>query len=142
VPRDLRRFIEMSLSALKQEAPAFYVRLCDGLDGRTVDIRGDGEPFALSFCQSAARSGPAHGAADVRLAVDRSTILALVDGEVSLEDALEQDRLYVRGNLQHVLQVFEGLVTFVRGAIRCPSSPQLLADFRSSDPGRFQECSP
>ena len=139
MPPDLRRFVEQSLRALAREAPAFYVRLCATLAGRRLLVGGDGEPFALCFRSEIVMTVPPDGSEDVYLAVSRRTMLALVDGEVTLEDALRQDCLAVRGRLTHVADLFDGLLIYLRGGIRCPSFPPLLSEFRRSTPASNYE---
>jgi hypothetical protein len=134
VPPDLRQFVEGSLDTLAREAPAFHSRLCVTLLGRRLRVRGDGEPFALHFGRGLVASVPPDGSEDLHLSVDRRSLLALVDGELTLEDALRQDRLELRGDLRHVVDLFDGLLIYLRGGIRCPSFPQLLSDFRASKP--------
>jgi len=131
VPPDLRQFVERSLSALARDAPAFYSRLCATLLGRRLLVRGDGEPFALDFERGIATIEAPDGSEDLYLGIGHRTILALVDGEVTLEEALRQDRLVLRGSLTRVADVFDGLLIYLRGGIRCPSFPQLLSDFRA-----------
>jgi hypothetical protein len=133
VPFDLRYLVEESLRALASEAPAFYSRLGSALCGRRLHISGEGEAFALDFADGLVRSVTPDGSEDVHLTVDRRTILALVDAELTLEEALYQDRLVVRGNLTEVVDLFDGLLIYLRGGIRCPSFPRLLSDFRESN---------
>ena len=134
MPRtDLRAFLERSLNLLAREAPGAYSRLCGTLAGRRLCVEGDGMAFTLRFDADAAVSRAALGDEEISISVDRRSILALVDGELTLEEALRQDRLVVRGAVADAARAFDALLIFVRGAIRCPSFPALLSEFRSSD---------
>ena len=132
MPPDLRRFIEQSLGALEREAPAFHLPLCATMRGRRLSVAGDGDPFALCFDASVVSSADTDGSEDVHLRVGNRTLLALVDGELSLEAALREDSLELRGRVTHVANTFDALQIYVRGVIRCPSQPQLLTTFRAS----------
>ena len=129
---DLRQFVERSLAALDREAPAFHEQLCSMLRGVRLRITGDGDPFALRFDAATVVSAQPDGAEPVHLRVGHRALLDIVDGRLSIEEALRQDRLEMRGDLRVVSDVFEALVIYVRGAIRCPSSPHLLSEFRAS----------
>ena len=104
-------------------------------------MSGDGDRFALDFENGIVTSVLPDGTEHLDLRVDRRSLLALVDGELSLEDALRQDGLELRGDLRHVIDFFDGLLIYLRGGIRCPSFPQLLADFRASSAGAPYEVS-
>jgi hypothetical protein len=138
VPRELRPFVERSLQLLEREAPHFHARVCLTLRGRRVlvgGLAGSGErPFALSFDGGMVDCVEPDGAEDVHFGIDRVTILALVDGEWTLEHALREERFDVRGRLGDVADLFDGWLAYVRGAIRCPSFPQLLSEFRADSP--------
>jgi hypothetical protein len=132
VPPDLRWFVERSLTALEREAPAFHAQLCSTLRGRRVRITGDGDPFALRFDAGTVTNTEPDGSEDVLLSVGNQALLELVDGQLSIEEALRQDRLEMRGQLRGVVDVFDALVIYVRGAIRCPACPPLLSEFRAA----------
>jgi hypothetical protein len=130
VPPDLHHFVEDSLRALAHEAPAFYARLCATLQGRRLRLESEGQPFTLHFRTGTTTTMPSDGSEDLHMAVSRRTILALVDGELTIEDAVRQDALFLRGSLTHVADLFEGLFIYLSGGVRCPSFPQLLGEFR------------
>jgi hypothetical protein len=127
---DLRVFVEESLDALEHEASQSYLRLCETLGRRRVCIAGDGERFVLRFDARTVISAQADGTEEVFVGISRSTILELVDGRLRLEDALRRDLLDVRASIADAATVFDGLLTYLRGAIRCPSMPRLLSQFR------------
>ena len=142
MPPDLRRFVEDSLAVLSREAPVSYSTLCATLAGRRVCISCDGDVFALCFGSAAVSTVAARPSDGVHLTVDRPTIFALVDGEFTFEEALREDRLDVRGEVTAVADLFDGLLVYLRGAVRCPSLPPLLADFRGARPGSCHEALP
>lgn len=133
MPRELRHFVERSLRILDREAPAFFIRLCEMLDGRRMAVADETSVFALHFTRDAVACLAPDGSEDVRVVVNAATLLALIDGELTLENALRQERLGVRSPVGVAADVFDGLVVYVRGAVRCPSAPRLLVEFRQSD---------
>jgi hypothetical protein len=128
---DLRVFLERSLALLASEAPGSYERLCHTLVGRRVCVDGDGQRFALRFEERGVDTLAASGTEDIFAGIDRSTILALVDGAMTLDEALRDDRLVIRAEVAHAATAFDGLSIYLRGAIRSVSFPMLLAEFRS-----------
>lgn len=134
MPAELRHFIERSLRALQVEAAPCYAQLCERLCGRRLRIGGDGAPIVLVFTRNAVSCLDARGPADVDLRVDRMTLLALADGEITLEDALRRDALVVRGRVADLADAFDGLTWYLRGGVRCPSFPTLLAAYRMPQP--------
>lgn len=81
-------------------------------DGQVTCSRRNGSPVHV-VCRSTGR-----------------TLLELLDGEQKLLDAILSDRLLLQGALGDLLAVHEGLLSYVRGAVRSPSVPTLLGDFR------------
>ena len=139
MPRDLRAFVRDSILVLEREAPAFYASFAAALRGRRLLVSGDGDPFTLAFSTRAVEFVRSDGSAELCLRVDRPTILALVEADLALEDALRLDRLMVRGNLENVVDLFDGLSVYLRGAVRCPSFPALLSAFRTHGAGVSRE---
>lgn len=138
---DIRRFVERSVEALEREAPRQFKEMCTALSGRRVGIRSGDEAFSLMFYEenvAIVGQGPAD---EVLLEVDRGTILQLVDGTLTLEDALRQDHLEVRGNVERVAEFYDGLLIYLSGAVRCPQFRRLLTEFRSTTPYADDEVS-
>jgi hypothetical protein len=77
-----------------------------------------------------ARGRAAGGAPAIDVRTTRATVLALIDAELSLVDAVLADHLSLRGALPDLLAFHEGLTTYVHGAVRAPSFPALLAAYR------------
>ena len=136
-PPDLRTFLDRSFEVLAYEAPDASSRLGHALAGLDLCVIDGDRRFAVRHDGSRLLSDAISGDEPVITSIDRATILALVDGVLSLEDAVRQDRLLVRASPPHCARVFDALSSYVRGAVRCPSFPALLADFRSTTPRRY-----
>ena len=128
---DLRAFLAQSLALLAREAPGSYARLCYTLAGKRVCVDGDGQRFALRFDAHGVDTATASGTEGIFAGVDRSTILALVDGSMTLDQSLRDDRLLIRAQVADAATLFDGLSIYLRGAIRSVSFPTLLAEFRA-----------
>jgi hypothetical protein len=131
MPERFGDFLFASFEALAREQPAIHSRLCAQLAPRGVAIAVDDETVAVRFDRHAvARGRSTGGTAAIDVRTTRATVLALVDAELSLVDAVLADRLWLRGALPDLLAFHEGLTTYVHGAVRAPSFPALLAAYR------------
>jgi len=76
---------------------------------------------------------------DVEVGLDKPILLDLVDGRVTLEDALLEERLRLRGSLDALVEFDEALYIYLGGAVRCPSFPELYAEYRDGGGARPRE---
>jgi hypothetical protein len=132
-------FLGRALAALRSEAPRAFSRLgaAAGRDGVRIDV--DGPAVVLRFEGDRFDLAPDAGPASVEVRSDRATILALIDGEVRLLDAILDERLGVRGPVDAVLRFDAALTAFLDGAVRAPSLPTLLAAFRTGGSAPAEE---
>lgn len=129
---DFGEFLAASLELLADEQPRSHARLCDHMAGRAVRFEVDGRAVLVRFERGGARlerDGVDPAATIARL--DRSTILDLVDGAVSLPDAILADRFHLRAELDDVARFHEALLAYLRGALRCPGFPALMDAYRA-----------
>ncbi len=127
-------FLAQSFGALQRELPAVYAQLCRQLCPREVGIVVDGETVAACFQRDDVRLSRHRVNPAVEMRTSRGAILAVIDGESTLLDSILDDRLCLRGGPEDVLAFHEALLTYVHGAVRAPSFPGLLADFRTASP--------
>lgn len=128
-------FLHAAMTALQREHRGAFEQVCAALGGRRVTLRVDAEIVPLAFRRDAVAFLPFAPEADVELQTDRSTIHALVDGALSLEQAVRQNRLRLQGAPADVVRFHAGLMAWLHGAVRSPSFPQLLRGFREATPG-------
>jgi hypothetical protein len=136
VHRTFTHFLARSLTLFEDEQPRIYAEIaarvgirevrCD-VDGDLITIRGDGSRLHLTRAVDA----PA-----VRIRTSREVILALIDAETTLQDALWDDRILLKGLLPDLLAFHDGLMAFLHGAVRCPSFPDLLQEYLGASPDR------
>jgi hypothetical protein len=120
-----------SFQALAREQPGLHARMCEQLQHRVVEARVDVERFFLCFTPDAARVEAAERPADARILTGRRALADVLGARLSLTEAVLTDALEVVGPLVSLMALHEGLVTYVHGAVRCPSFPSLLARLRA-----------
>lgn len=120
---------------MERECRLAYHSLCEVLAQRQVALHVDGEALALVFTRQHAVTLPLTEAIpDIHLSLTRAAILDLVDGKLTLQEAILEGRVNLQGNLPNLLLFHEGWLAYMRGAIRCPSFPDLLERYRMANP--------
>jgi hypothetical protein len=126
-------FLRTSLHLMQRECPPAYQSLCRLLASRQVAITVDQEQVALAFTAESADLLPlADAQPAIRLQMGRETILDLTDGKFTLQEAILDGVVSVHGDLKELVLFHEGWLAYMRGAIRCPSLPDLLERYRYS----------
>ena len=125
------RLLAESFTALAREQPALHARMCTQLRGRRVEVCVGAERFHLAFAAERAQVEPVGPEADALLITGRHVIADVLDARLPLTEAVLTDALEVVAPLPSLMALHEGLVTFVHGAVRCPSFPSLLARLRA-----------
>ena len=124
-------FLEASLERMQRECTPAYNTICQVMAPRQVAVQVDEEALALAFTHEHAVTLPLANADPViRLQLSRSTILDLVDGKFTLQEAILDGLVNVHGDLKDLVLFHEGWLAYMRGAIRCPSFPALLDRYR------------
>lgn len=129
-PPDFGAFLQRSLALLAREAPAAEHRLAHALGANVVTFRVDGAPVAVRVEEGRPRVAGAREPGHTEVATDPHTILDLVDAKLTLLEALTSERFRLRGSLDAVTGFDAALLAYLDGAVRCPSFPALLDEFR------------
>jgi hypothetical protein len=136
--------LRRSLDHVEHEAPASYRHLLDTLGPLVIGIDVDGERFAL---RGGARlevidgrvggmvDGVIDAVAGTHVALSRAAILAVLDAELGLAEAVETGRIAVRGRLDDVVRTHDTLIAYAHAAVRAPSVPALMAQLRGGSGG-------
>ena len=123
--------LRRSLAHLASEVPASYRHLAQVLGSLVIELDVDGERFALrGGLWPEVLDGPAP-LAGARVTIPRAAIIAILDAKVALAEAVESDRIAVRGALDDLLRAHDTLIAYVHAAVRAPSAPGLLAELRA-----------
>ena len=128
--RDFFEVLARGIDALRADVPLAYHRfqtqfgplrasLTAGTDTRTMWL----ENYRLVLV-----NGVQAPAIEARFGLD--TIDRLLDGEMTLLDAVQADRLWIRGRPEHVERFFDAFATFVTGGMRSHAMQRLLQAFR------------
>lgn len=132
VPLAFPAFLDCALAALAREEPAAYAHLAalSGAEGARLCV-GDAT-VVLRFGARSYALEPEPAPAAVEARADRTTILALVAGELSLLEAIASDRLRIDGTTEAVLRFEQSLAAFLEGVSATRAVAPLLAAFRAS----------
>jgi hypothetical protein len=128
-----KEFLVRSLEVLAAEKPRLHAALCTLLDGKELDFSIDGVRVVLRFTPAIEMSDSAF-APHIRLASDRAAILDVLEGS-SLEEAVVAERVALRGTLDDLVLFHDALLVYLHGAVRCPSFPRLLDEYRGRNVG-------
>lgn len=123
-------FLARSLDLLARELPWAYAAMCEALAPREVSITVDGEPARVVCTAGSVRVEPGAGAPAVECRTTREAILDLVAARTTLAEAVIGDRVWLRGSVDDLLAFHDGLMVYLGGAVRSPSFPGLLQEFR------------
>jgi hypothetical protein len=121
--------LEQALALVAREAPVHFAAMRARLGARTAGVRvGDEPPLHVSLVGAPPWvRAEAPAPADLHLALTRATLARLLRGEASIEEAILDETLGARGEVPALLAFFEALSSWLHGAMRAPSLPQLHA---------------
>jgi hypothetical protein len=121
----LPRFLEDALGILAREAPAQLAAVRERLGPRHAVIRA-GTSAPLGLCLLGDPPWVNQSAdGEVELALDEPTLAALLTGELTLEEGIVAGTFHARGAVDDLLAFLDALASWLHGAMRCPSLPEL-----------------
>lgn len=130
----LRTFIRTSLQILRREHTGAFAAMIHALGRGRLYLKVDDEAVLLRF----GRGTPQVWSARPRdrrppaVLTSRRAILRLVDGGLTILDAVRHGDLEVLASPDDLLRLERSLSFYLRGAVRCPSFPELLQQFRET----------
>jgi hypothetical protein len=134
--RSLGEYVAELVGRLDGAEPAAVERMREVVGARRARIRLDGEVVDVAFgADGSLRVGDPSGRVDGEGAVDRQTVLDLLDGYVEVTDAILDGRLAVAGETDAIARMFVALELLLDGSTRIPALQELARDFRN-DPCR------
>lgn len=130
MPREVRSFLEDALGEIARSEPeadralraalrGLRARLSDG--ALSFVLQADGEGWR--FCDGA-------GTADIAVAFDEAVILDLIEGALTLNEAILGERIIVFGPIDNICKFYDALFVFLEGLLRASGAPALLERFR------------
>ncbi len=125
---DFFAFLQDSLACLAAEEPQAHRALADAIgpmrltlvaggDARTIRCESDGWTLADR------EVGPT-------IEFDHQCILDLVDGRVTLHEAIAADRLRMSAPMADLERLHAALLIFIEGMLRAPAAPSMLERYR------------
>lgn len=137
-PFSLVEFVSRAFVVLDSELPEMHRRLAETLDGARVALEIESERMTVCF-RAAWRDDPSrieiqpgwNEPLDARIETDAATILGVIDGRETLQQAVDRNGVRAMAELDVLQVLLEGLEIFVHGGVRCRTFPALLQSFRS-----------
>ncbi len=126
--------LRRSIGHLADEVPAGYRHVLDALGALVVGLEVGDEHCTLRGGRRLEVTEGVEEGAGTRVTTSRTTILAILDAAITLDDAIETGALDVRGALDDVLRAHDTLRAYVHAAVRAPSQPGLLDALRADTP--------
>lgn len=122
-PVSLASIVQRAWRILRDESPEHH-RMAEGIFAEVfVSIEVDGERVMPSRARD-------EGGRELQLSTTPATLLAVVGGDLTLVEALEEGRLDGRGSATAISAAERGMTVFVHGLARAPSGPRVLDDLR------------
>jgi hypothetical protein len=130
--RDFFCFLSESMVLLERESSENYAHLASELEGlrALIDTKLDKHVVYFDGFRFIVASGEL--SRDVEIGFAEEAILKLLDGHHSLPEAVIRDEILLRGGLAVLDKFQRGLNIYLNGALRCPSFPALLSDYRQT----------
>ncbi len=123
--------LRRSVEHLAEAVPASYRLMVDALGSLVVALEVDGERFSLIGGDRLTVTDVSVPA-DVSIGTSRPVIVAVLDAEVSLQDAIDVGTVNVRGSLNDVVRTHDTLRAYVHAAARAPAQAELIDALRAA----------
>lgn len=127
-------FIQTSLHLLAAECAEAYTALCLQMSGRPLELWIGSEGMLLDFQADLADVLPLPDGSrfELRLLTDWQTVLDMADAKLTIYTAVLSGRLELFGGVNELSRLYAALQTYLRGAVRCVSFPNLLDEVRKT----------
>ena len=127
--RPFAAYLTESLDRIAGDVPWAYAAILARLGARVVRVRLSGEALTIRGDGGRVRLGD-DGSGDVEVSTVRAELVALADGEMTLEEAVTAERLELRGRVDDLMAGLLALEAYLHGAVRCPELSGLMDAFR------------
>lgn len=125
-----RGWVDRGLRTLEGELPWAYLRMAAALGAREVALTVDDEEATVESDGKTVWLRDEPRAPSVTLRTTRREIVALAEAERSLVSSVLLGETVLRGRVEDLAAFHDGLLEFLRGAVRSPSFPGLMDAFR------------
>jgi hypothetical protein len=129
---DFFTFLRTSLSRIAAEEPDAHRALVGAMGNLRARLVADGVARTIRFDFPDWTIYAGESETDLEVAFDREIIMDLIDGRLTMEDAIYQERLRMRGSVETIERFHGALMIYLEGLIRTPEAPVLLESYRSA----------
>jgi hypothetical protein len=129
---DFFAFLGASLSRVAAEAPEAYRALASAIGGMRARLIADGIARTIRFDFPYWTIYSGGDELDIGVTFGRETVIGLIDGQLTLEEAIYEERLLLRGAVETVEDFYGGLIIYLEGLIRSPGASALLRGYREA----------
>jgi hypothetical protein len=129
-PVDFFTFLQTSLSSIVSEQPDAHRALVAAMGNLRARLIADGDARIIRFDLPDWTIYAGSGDADLEVAFDRQIILDLIDGRLTMEDAIYQERLRMFGPTEMIERFYSALLIYLEGLIRIPATATMLFTYR------------
>jgi hypothetical protein len=127
---DFFTFLRTSLSRITAEEPDAHRALVGAMGKLRARLVADGVARIIRFDFPDWMICPGESETDLEVAFDREIIMDLIDGRLTMEDAIYQERLHMRGSVETIERFHGALMIYLEGLIRTPEAAVLLESYR------------
>jgi hypothetical protein len=128
---DFFEFLGKSMRLLERETPQRYRAIRESIGTLRARLTADDATRVVSFDRSGFAALAATSTSDVEARFGRGVVLRLIDGETTLDQAILDDALYVRGSVEAVERFHAAVSLYVEAAVRAPGFVSLLEAYRN-----------
>ena len=123
-------FLVKSIDILKQESSAHYLQLSRELKGLRAKISTGMKKQFVYFDNGQFFVTSDAAKPDIEVVIADHTVLNLIDGKFSLEQAILTEAIFLKGSIATLEKYRCALAAFLDGALRAPSFIPLLSHYR------------
>jgi hypothetical protein len=121
-----------TLAILERDQLAAYVRMADALAGLRIALEVQDEVFHVQGGNMVAVEAASDVPVDAHVATTRPAILALIDGDIGLLEAVKARKLKLRADISLMVRLARAERAFAEGAARARPVRRVLDRFRAT----------
>ena len=122
--------LAQAFAILAAEQPAYYARFAASLRGLVIHCTVDEERFVITGGDHPHVSTGGHADAAIIASARRDAVLALIDGDISILQAVMARRLFVKADIALMVPLSRAQRAFAEGAVRARGMRPLLKQWR------------
>ena len=131
--------LDDAIDMLERDAPRYASGMAGCLSSLPIGVDIDDEHFAIASDRERVRRVARSEHVMVEIRTTTTTMLRLLDGDLSLVDAIRRDDLRLRGAAESIHSLQDALGWFLLGCARCSGAPALLDRLRGDVRARTHE---